>query len=125
MSENFGMDDFKEMLKAMSTMKKLKEKADSALKENECKSCNHDYTDDDKMIIDFQDDFKEMINWAFGKYNTKDDRIAKADAFKMWAELHPALPSIKIPIHASNEAMNIILAMQISPHWYAHKKLKK
>jgi hypothetical protein len=132
MKEKVEAKDLVDMLEAMTSMMRLKDKLDSKLKNSgcDCTECTEieskaDYADDKKLAEKFNNEFKDMLKWAFGANVLDKNFIDKQESVNKWKELHPSLPPISLPKYVSNEISNLILVMQISPYWHEHKKLNK
>ncbi len=124
----------KQMVEALELLAKLaKFKMD--LSEDKCEdesceacSCGKEDEDEDeeeildkKRIVEFQNQYIEIFTWAIGSVGD----MRKSTAQKKWSQLHPNLPALFVPELGSISISNIIMLMQVMPHWLEHKKNEK
>jgi len=78
---------------------------------------------DKKNSISLFEKFLAMNFWAFGTPQFNQE-IDKKIIINLWSKLHPDLPIIKIPEYLSAFQTNIVIVMQISPHYENYLKQK-
>jgi len=67
------------------------------------------------------EDYKDMFYWAFN-FDPDENAYEKIQLVQSWTILHPTLPGLFIPEHIENSVANLLVLMQIVPHWHEHKK---
>ena len=107
-------EDLKNLAKVLELIKELSENLEDSKKEEE--ETNEDYSKLEKL----REEYNEMYGWAFSNnfYTIEDKRKLE----KIWKEKHPKLPELCLPNSMHNNITNIILVMQVMPHWLEHKK---
>ena len=96
--------------------------------EDYCSFCNKNDEDDcdeefDKTRLDnFHEDYSKIFHWSFG---IDPNSASKENLIKRWAKRHPQLPKLFLPYQISNSVANIIILLQIIPHWHDSKKNEK
>ena len=89
---------------------------DSQIKEMQSESEDEDEDEIGETNQYFQE-YKDLVNWAFGGKNPSSPESAK----KIWKKHHPDLPELNIE-NCSPDQTRIVVSYQITMHWFNHKK---
>ena len=100
---------------------------ENLIREYRCEVQNSDEEDaeeDDqeeiKKIKHFHNDYDSMMEWAFG-FKDK-DIVRKDEMIRKWTKYHAELPELFLPENITNDTANLLVLMQIIPHWNENKK---
>lgn len=124
---NYKEEDIHKVLRGLMSILDLRE----VLKNHQdCDSCEEDDDDEDleeikiehERVKKIHDEYEEMFKWAFGQVA---ESMTKEKMCKRWARLHPDLPAMFMPYKVNNDVANLILLMQLIPHWHEFKKKNK
>jgi hypothetical protein len=124
--------DLKEAIKSMLTILELKEKYHN--KSSDCKDCSpqdeyiknsEEHLQQVKIAKEFENEYTEMITWAFGSDFFNDAYHSKDETVKVWANRHPNLAPLKICLILDENKSHTSILMQIAPLWYNSKNNNK
>src|ERR1700733_6153818 len=116
-----GMGKFEEAIKIVGRLIELRDeiKSDVEKDEDDQDELNPEHKEEYETAKKYIEEYKKMLKWAFGSDSPCEE---KKEVCKKWKELHPKLPELFLPLITTNEFSNIIVILQIMPHWLEHKK---
>ena len=125
----FKEKDLEKVLKGLMSIFELRE---VLKKQSEaCEECEEEDDEDEdleemrqeeELVQKYCDEYESMFMWAFGKAGLS---MEKEKVSKRWAVRHPDLPALFMPVKVSNDVSNMILMMQVLPHWNDFQRQNK